>query len=81
MSLAGGSLVMVGVMRSSVPVTFSVTSYGPPSVSDAPNPETVPSMRDVEERIDAERILERDRAAHDAVVDALDAHACRLRRA
>ena len=44
MSLAGGSLVMVGVMRSSVPVTLSVTSYGPPSVSDAPNPETVPSM-------------------------------------
>ena len=44
MSLAGGSLVMVGVMRSSVPVTFTVTSYGPLSVSDEPNPETVPSI-------------------------------------
>ena len=42
MSLAGGSLVIVGVMRSRVPVMLTVTSSGPVSISDMP-PETRPS--------------------------------------
>ena len=36
MSLAGGSEVIVGVMRSIVPVMFTVTSIGPDSISDSP---------------------------------------------
>ena len=35
-SLAGGSLVMVGVIRSMVPVSVTVTSMGPDSISERP---------------------------------------------
>ena len=36
MSLAGGSLVIDGVNRSSVPVSVTVTSIGPDSISEMP---------------------------------------------
>ena len=72
MSLAGGSLVIDGVNRSSVPV--SVDRDVDRSRLDFRNPAADARFeRDVEERIDAERILEIDRAAHDAVVDVLEA--------
>ena len=44
MSLAGGSLVIDGVKRSSVPTRFTVTSIGPLSNSENPPPETRPSI-------------------------------------